>query len=52
MRSAIAFVAAVGALAASTAAYAADCPPDGVRFGVEPYESTQRCCPSTAISPS
>ncbi|MGO9743204.1 MAG: phosphate/phosphite/phosphonate ABC transporter substrate-binding protein [Roseiarcus sp.] len=45
MRSALVFTAAVGALAASTAARAADCPADGVRFGVEPYESTQRLLP-------
>jgi len=33
------------ALTAASAAKAADCPEGGVRFGVEPYESTQRLLP-------
>ena len=45
MRSAIAFAAALGALAASAAARAADCPADGVRFGVEPYAPAQQLRP-------
>jgi phosphonate transport system substrate-binding protein len=34
-----------GALLAAGSAKAADCPPEGLRFGVEPYESAQRLLP-------
>ena len=45
MRSSLYLAAVIGAALASGAARAADCPQDGLRFGVEPYESTQRLPP-------
>ena len=45
MRSSLYLAAVIGAALASGAARAADCPQDGLRFGVEPYESTQRLLP-------
>jgi phosphonate transport system substrate-binding protein len=38
-------VALTASFAASTAYAAGDCPKEGVRFGVEPYESSQRMLP-------
>ncbi len=45
MRSSLYFAAAAGAMFAAGSAHAADCPADGLRFGVEPYESAQRLIP-------
>lgn len=44
-RSSLNLVAVAGALVAARSALAADCPAGGVRFGVEPYKSTQRLLP-------
>jgi phosphonate transport system substrate-binding protein len=45
MRSSLYLVVVSGALIVAGSARAADCPADGVRFGVEPYESAQRMLP-------
>jgi hypothetical protein len=45
MRSSLYLVVVSGALIVAASARAADCPADGVRFGVEPYESAQRMLP-------
>ena len=45
MRSSLYFAAAAGAMFAAGSAHAADCPADGLRFGVEPYKSAQRLIP-------